>query len=38
MRDLKTNGNGYNEKTIKTYWDNVVKATGKKGHLHIPRL
>lgn len=26
MRDLKTNGNGYNEKTIKTYWDKVVKA------------
>lgn len=37
MRDLKTNGHGYNEKTVKTYWDKVVKAT-KKEHLHIQML
>ena len=38
MRDLKTNGNGYNEKTIKTYWDKVVKATKKGTSAHTEAL
>lgn len=38
MRDLKTNGHGYNEKTIKTYWDKVVKATKKGTSAHTEAL
>lgn len=38
MRDLKTNGHGYNEKTVKTYWDKVVKATKKGTSAHTDAL
>lgn len=38
MKDLKTNGNGYNEKTITKYWKGVVKATKKGTSAHTEAL
>ena len=35
---MKTNGHGYNEKTVKTYWDKVVKATKKGTSAHTDAL